>query len=126
MRSGPFRRRTPGPGLIWLALLFLGTAWLNTAAADSPRRQAFLLTVDNAIGPAIADYIIRGIETAGEKEAELVVLQLDTPGGLDSSMRSIDLTTDEFIRQVKSKSIVDLLERKYPDQYRRIKAELKP
>jgi len=33
---------------------------------------------------------------------------------------------DEFIRQVKSKSIVDLLERKYPDQYRRIKAELKP
>ena len=40
--------------------------------------------------------------------------------------RALDLTTDEFIRQVKSKSIVDLLERKYPDQYRRIKAELKP
>lgn len=39
--------------------------------------------------------------------------------------RALDLTTDEFIRQVKSKSIVDLLERKYPDQYRRIKAELK-
>lgn len=35
--------------------------------------------------------------------------------------RALDLTTDEFIRQVKSKSIVDLLERKYPDQYRRIK-----
>jgi len=40
--------------------------------------------------------------------------------------RALDLTTDEFIRQVNSKSIVDLLERKYPDQYRRIKAELKP
>jgi hypothetical protein len=40
--------------------------------------------------------------------------------------RALDLTTDEFIRQVKSKSIVDLLERKYPDQYRRIKAELNP
>ena len=40
--------------------------------------------------------------------------------------RALDLTTDEFIRQVKSKSIVDLLERKYPGQYRRIKAELKP
>jgi len=40
--------------------------------------------------------------------------------------RALDLTTDEFIRQVKSKSIVDLLERKYPDQYQRIKAELEP
>ena len=40
--------------------------------------------------------------------------------------RALDLTTNEFIRQVKSKSIVDLLERKYPDQYRRIKAELEP
>jgi hypothetical protein len=37
-----------------------------------------------------------------------------------------DLTTDEFIRHVKSKSIVDLLERKYRNQYQRIKAELKP
>lgn len=39
--------------------------------------------------------------------------------------RALELTTDEFIRQVQSKLIVDLLERKYPDQYRRIKAELK-
>lgn len=39
--------------------------------------------------------------------------------------RVLDLTTDEFIQQVKSKSIVDLLERKYPDQHQRIKDELK-
>lgn len=39
--------------------------------------------------------------------------------------RSLDLTTDEFIGQVNSKQIVSLLERKYPDQYRKIKAELK-
>lgn len=39
--------------------------------------------------------------------------------------RALNLTTDEFIRQVNSKAIVDLLERKYPDQYQRIKAELK-
>lgn len=40
--------------------------------------------------------------------------------------RVSDLTTDEFIRHVKSKSIVDLLEHKYRYQYQRIKAELKP
>ncbi len=39
--------------------------------------------------------------------------------------RALDLTTDEFVRQVKSKSIINLLENKYPDQYQRIKAELK-
>jgi len=38
--------------------------------------------------------------------------------------RALKLTTDEFIRQVNSKSIVDLLQRKYPDQYRKIKSEL--
>ena len=39
--------------------------------------------------------------------------------------RSLDLTTDEFIRQVNSKSIVDLLERKYPDKYQLVKTQLK-
>lgn len=39
--------------------------------------------------------------------------------------RALDLRTDEFIRHVNSKAIVDLLERKYSDQYQKIKAELK-
>ena len=39
--------------------------------------------------------------------------------------RALDLTTEEFIKQVNSKSIVNLLERKYPDQYRLIKDMLK-
>src|SRR5206468_8213110 len=48
-----------------------------------------LLTINGAIGPAIADYIHRGIEQAGKQGAQLVVLQMDTPGGLDTAMRSI-------------------------------------
>ena len=38
--------------------------------------------------------------------------------------RALDLTTDEFIRQVGSRAIIALLERKYPDQYQRIKSHL--
>src|SRR2546427_5740011 len=41
------------------------------------------------IWPAIADYVHRGIEQAGKQGAQLVVLQMDTPGGLDTSMRAI-------------------------------------
>jgi hypothetical protein len=45
--------------------------------------------VDDASGPATRDYIVRGIERAETEQAELVVLRLNTPGGLDASMRDI-------------------------------------
>ena len=48
-----------------------------------------LLSVQDAIGPATSDYIVRGIEQAEEDGAALVILQLDTPGGLDTAMRDI-------------------------------------
>ncbi|MFP5504701.1 MAG: nodulation protein NfeD, partial [Gammaproteobacteria bacterium] len=47
------------------------------------------LHIDDAIGPATEDYVNRALEHAAEDGARLVVLRMDTPGGLDSAMRGI-------------------------------------
>ena len=47
------------------------------------------LSIQDAIGPATDDYIERALESAIKQRAELVVIEIDTPGGLDTSMRNI-------------------------------------
>ncbi|MEH6550620.1 MAG: nodulation protein NfeD [Pseudomonadales bacterium] len=56
------------------------------ALANSP---VWLIDIKGAIGPATADHMERGLEYAREADAKLVVLQIDTPGGLDTAMRSM-------------------------------------
>jgi len=47
------------------------------------------LTIEDVIGPATDDYVGSALQTASDNQTELVVIRLDTPGGLDSAMRSI-------------------------------------
>lgn len=59
------------------------------AAATTTGSHVMQLTVAEAIGPASADYVRRALDTAAREQAELVVIRMDTPGGLDSAMREI-------------------------------------
>ena len=74
---------------IFVAPPGLGQDSSAPAAADAPQGPIYYLTVKASINPITKDYIVRHIEQAEREGASLVILQLDTPGGLVSSTKEI-------------------------------------
>ncbi|WP_312165874.1 nodulation protein NfeD [Phenylobacterium sp.] len=76
-------------GLVCGLLIALGMAMAAASAPSRDARAALVLHIDGAIGPASADYLRQGMAQAKARGAQIIVLRIDTPGGLDASMRQI-------------------------------------
>ncbi len=89
-RTGPLVGNT-GKCSRWRAVgvltVILVAALTMTTAAEA--RRAVVLEIDGAIGPAIADYVTRELAAVQPRDIGVVILRMDTPGGLDTSMREI-------------------------------------
>ena len=68
---------------------FLTLCLVSLLATAAQGEGIVKLSVDGSINPATRDYVLRGLKEAASSGAELVVLELDTPGGLDTSMKDI-------------------------------------
>src|SRR2546428_2846645 len=68
--------------------LLIGWLWWSACAFGASAPVA-VVPLEGAIGPASAHFVRRAIERAAKDGTQLVILQLDTPGGLDTSMREV-------------------------------------
>ena len=82
-------RRAPAGIGSWLACASLLFMLLHAPAGALAAPKAYLLDLKGTVSPFTADYVVRGLHRAADDGANLVVLRIDTPGGLDSSMREI-------------------------------------
>ena len=74
----------------WAAAALLAAGWILFASAAPPAAPSVvLLPVEGPIGPATSDFFVRKLKESAEDGAALVVVTIDTPGGLDTAMRDM-------------------------------------
>ena len=86
-------RKAVGYVLLFMLMVLWAREALAQEAAEEPAdiadRVAFVIDVQGPIGPATRDFVSRSLETAAEEQAGLLIIRMDTPGGLDASTRDI-------------------------------------
>ena len=75
--------------LIFSLLLSLLLASALAVPAAAQEKHAAVIKINDVITPAIAEFVSRSIEQATKENAACLIIQMDTPGGLDLSMRDI-------------------------------------
>lgn len=77
--------------VVWCTLIGIALAWpaITYSRSEPAVRPVLAIKLEGVIAPSTADYIIRAIKQADREAAQALVIELDTPGGLDLSMRSI-------------------------------------
>ena len=82
-----YRWLITGAGILLLAAM---TATSHSPAQETSKpAEALVITIDGAIGPVIADHIAEQLAEGDPATTGLVILRMDTPGGLDTAMRKI-------------------------------------
>ncbi|EIJ41588.1 membrane-bound serine protease (ClpP class) [Beggiatoa alba B18LD] len=74
---------------IYFLSIFSLASFAHAETSTPPTTQVWQLTIHGAITPATADYVVQAIQKAQTATVELIVLTIDTPGGLDLAMREI-------------------------------------
>ncbi|KAF0145520.1 MAG: membrane-bound serine protease (ClpP class) [Nitrospirae bacterium] len=75
--------------VIFTAFFVSTSVFSETQKTETKKNNVIVITVNGVINPSSAEYIGKSIKKANERKPDALIIELDTPGGLDTSMRSI-------------------------------------